>query len=227
MYQELNTKEWVNYGDELTPENINQRVPARLPHNAPMADWIAAQFEPGYQGWAIDVGASDGRFINSTWKLERERRWNVLSIEANPLMKPLLQSERTFVEMCAVGSASADGVDFHMHLDSLEAFSSLNPVTVSVKHQAGPRWKIVKVNVRTLEQIIAKWQFPRLDALCVDVEGGERDVLKGLDIEKWQPRVVVVECWTEGALDDILTERYERRWRQGDNDCYVRIPDVY
>jgi FkbM family methyltransferase len=219
--------EWANpdvqyAGDELTPENINEHTEMRLPHNGAMSNWIAAQFEDDYQGWAVDVGASDGRFINSTWGLEKELRWTVLCVEANPLMKPLLVSERAFVKMCAVSDKPDDNIDFHIHLDSLEAFSALKPIKSHPKYQAKARWGTVKVNVRTLDQILSEWSFPRLDALCVDVEGGEADVLRGIDLEKWAPRVVVVECWKEGELEKILSPMYERVWRSGDNDCYVR-----
>jgi len=224
MRKELENVEVFHHGDELTPETIGQKNEMRLPTNIPMSNWIRAQFEDGYQGWALDVGASDGRFINSTWDLERNHRWTVLSVEANPLMKPLLISERAFVEICAVGTEEADDVDFHVHLDSLEAFSALKPVSNNPKYQPGARWGIVKTKVRRADTLLAKWQFPRLDALCVDVEGGELDVLNSIDIPKWSPRVIVLESWKQGEFDEYLKERgYQRFWRSADNDCYVRV----
>ena len=194
-----------------------------LPVNAAMSNWIKGQFPEGYRGYCIDVGASDGMFINSTWVLEKHHRWTVLSVEANPYMKPLLLKRRAFVKSCAVGSSSADDVDFHMNADNLEAFSALSPVKNHPRFQqeAGGRWETVKVNVRTLEQLLAEAEFPILDALCIDVEGGERDVLAGLDLGRWHPKVVVVESWEEGGLDDALPG-YNRVWRQEANDAYVR-----
>lgn len=197
----------------------------KLPVNATLGNWIRGQFPKDYLGYCIDVGASDGMFVNSTWTLEKQHRWTVLSVEANPYMKPLLLKNRAFVKICAVGAESADGVDFHMNCDNLEAFSALNPIKdhPQFAHEAGGRWETVQVNVRTVEQLIAEAEFPRLDALCVDVEGGERDVLKGTDLSKWKPRVVVVEAWDQGSLDDYLCPRgYERVWTTASNDCYTR-----
>jgi FkbM family methyltransferase len=198
----------------------------QLPVNATMSNWIMGQFPKGYVGFCIDVGASDGRFVNSTWVLEKHHRWTVLSVEANPYMKSLLMKNRAFVKMCAVGSEPQDGVDFHMNLDNLEAFSALNPIRDHPLYQeeAGTRWDTVKVNVRTLEQLLKEAEFPRLDALCIDVEGGERDVLKGIDLGRWRPRVIVLESWGEGELDDALPD-YRRVWRQTANDCYLRRKD--
>jgi len=197
----------------------------RLPVNAEVSNWIAGQFEEGYRGHAVDVGASDGVFINSTWLLEKHLMWKVISIEANPLMKELLMKERAFVKMCAVASETAKDVDFHINLDNIESCSALKPVVEHwrFKKEKARRWSTVKVNVRTLEDILAEEEFTKLDALCVDVEGGELDVLKGIDLGKWQPRVIVVECWDNGGLDHYLVPKgYVRTWRSAENDCYLR-----
>lgn len=206
--------------DLLTLDNLGTKTPYRQAPDLPMSNWILSQFPPGYEGHAAEVGASDGRYVSPTWALEWQARWTVLCVEANPLIRPLLASERSFVECCAVGSADADGVDFHVHLDNLESFSALNPSRDRPRPSA--KWKTLKVNVRTLESILEKWQFRALDALCIDVEGGERDVLKGFNLEKWKPRVIVVESWEQGALDPILRTTYERVRRSADNDCYLR-----
>jgi FkbM family methyltransferase len=196
-----------------------------LPPNGPVNNWIAHQFPEGYRGYCIDVGASDGLFVNSTYLLEKDYRWTVLSVEANPAMKPLLVKHRAFVKICAVGPEPKDGADFHINLDNLEAFSSLTPQRghPRFREEAGKRWGTIKVDVRTLEQLLAEWEFPRLDALCVDVEGGELDVLKGINLRRWKPHVVVVESWEAGALDDYLVPKgYARLWRSADNDAYIR-----
>ena len=50
------------------------------PHNGTLAQWIADQFEPGYIGYGIDVGASDGVSINTTFNAQTT---NVLTIGLN------------------------------------------------------------------------------------------------------------------------------------------------
>ena len=194
-----------------------------LPVNGELNFWIAGQFPREYRGHGIDVGASDGRFVNSTILLEEKFRWMIVSVDANPHYKPLLLKNRAFVSICAVGKEPQDEADFHMNLDNLEAFSALNPVRQHprFKEEAGTRWGTIKVRVKTLDQLLKEWEFPKLDLLCVDVEGGERDVLAGMDWSLWKPKVVVVESWEEGELDDALPG-YERAWRTAANDCYIR-----
>ena len=196
-----------------------------LPPNSEVNYWLASQFPRNYRGWCIDVGASDGLFINSTVLLEKQFLWTVLSVDANPAYKHLLMKNRAFVKICAVGRKPAEGVDFHVNCDNLEAFSALNPVKnhPRYKEEAGKRWETIKVPVRTLDQLLAEWEFPKLDALTVDVEGGERDVLAGLDWDRWNPKVVLLESWEEGDLDTEMNPRgYERVWRSAQNDAYIR-----
>ncbi len=145
-------------------------------------------------------------------------------MEANPYYRGVLLQQRAFVKMCAAASKPADDAEFHIHLDNLEAFSSLAPSKhARLKAEAGERWATTRVPVRTLEQLLAEYEFPRLDALCIDVEGGELDVLMGLDLGKWLPRALVIECWDAGAHDEYLKQfGYRNVWRSVDNDCFTR-----
>jgi len=194
------------------------------PPNEGISRWILNLFPAGYVGYCVDVGASDGMSINSTYLLEKECRWTVISVEANPFFKPMLMKQRAFVKMCALSNKPADDAMFHMNLDNLEAYSSLRPSNhPRMLEEAGERWATVKVPVRTLEQLLAEFEFSRLDALCIDTEGTELDVLGGIDLKKWTPLGIVVESWDKGGHDAYLAQfGYERMWRSVDNDCYVR-----
>ena len=63
----------------------------------------------------------------------------------------------------------------------------------------------------------------RLDLLCVDTEGTELDVLKGCDIARWMPRVIVTECWdTTGPIDPYLESfGYVKSARNVHNDIFL------
>jgi hypothetical protein len=68
-----------------------------------------------------------------------------------------------------------------------------------------------------------KWQFPQLDALCIDTEGTELDVLKGCSLERWRPKVIVTECWDRvGPIDLYLEARnYKKTARNAMNDVWI------
>lgn len=193
--------------------------------NGYVGEWIRGHFPDGYIGHAIDVGASDGYSVNTTFHLERAHHWTVLSVEANPNFAPLLRKSRTWIEMCACGAEPRDEAMFHINVAHPEAYSALNPNRAKANadgNGAKTKWEATPVKVRTIDQLIEKWQFPKLDALCVDVEGDERDVLMGCDLVRWKPKVIVSEAWESGhEYPYLATFGYKLKARSADNDLYV------
>ena len=190
------------------------------PPNAQLSSFILAQFPAGHIGYGVDIGASDGVSINTTYMLEFAHRWNIISVEANPDYKGVLSARRAFVESCAVDWKAADSMVLHVNTDNPEAYSALRPQ----KARAGDvTWKTHTVPVKTVDDILAKWEFPRLDLLCIDTEGTELDVLRGCDMEKWKPRVVIVEQWeSPGPCTTYLQNLgYQATYHSAHNDCFV------
>lgn len=178
------------------------------PPNGGLSEIILRHFPNDYRGYCIDVGASDGISVNTTFLLEKKYRWNVLSVEANPEYRPYLHANRAFVEMCACGSVPQDSASFHIHLNNPEAFSALKiSKHKTVMPEPGAKWSHIRVPVRTIDQLMTKWSFPRLDVLCVDTEGTEVDVLNGCDLALWKPKVIVIESWDEtGPTHDYMKD---------------------
>ena len=199
---------------------VNHKV---WPPNRNLSKWILDQFEPGYVGYGIDVGASDGISINTTAALELDHRWTIVSVEANPAFASVLKHYRARVEMCACSDKPGEAT-FSVNTVNPEAFSSLRPqFREDLCPSDGVSFKAVTVPVKTVDQIIAAWEFPRLDLLCVDTEGTELDVLSGCDIARWNPRVIVTECWDKvGPIDPYLESfGYVKRARNVHNDIFV------
>lgn len=175
----------------------------RVPPNHGLSDIIADYFPPGYIGHAVDVGASDGTSISSTYGLETVRSWNVLSVEPNPEFWEHLIRDRAFVEKCACSDFTGTAI-MTINVDGPEAYSTIGEVPPEGLAKYSD-WKKIEVEVRTVEELLAKHSFPKLDVLCVDTEGTELRVLKGIDLSQWKPKVVVTECWDlTGPIDGYL-----------------------
>jgi len=53
--------------------------------------------------------------------------------------------------------------------------------------RSGAKWNTIIVPVRNRSSsLLPKWQFPRLDVLCVDVEGTESMCWKAATMVKWR-----------------------------------------
>ena len=85
--------------------------------------------------------------------------------------------------------------------DHAQQISSGSPEAVAhwSRHGKNPT-QSVEVPVVVLDQVIAEhWAGKPLHLLCIDVEGMEHEVLKGLNLGRHRPWVVVVEATLPGC----------------------------
>ena len=68
-----------------------------------------------------------------------------------------------------------------------------------------------RVPARTLSAVLDEQGLRTIDLLSVDVEGYEVDVLKGVDLERFEPSYIVVEDSRGGDVDRYLTARGYRK----------------
>jgi FkbM family methyltransferase len=174
--------------------------------SAKQDEWIAAQFPDDYLGWAVDAGAGDGVFQSNTMLLE-DRGWNVMCIEADYRNAHRLKNARRFFAMCAINDTGGEWATFHVAELPSPSEQSLKPRYQTLTHQ-------LKVPTMTLDQLLHIFDFPQLDVLCMDIEGGEMDALKGIDLKKWTPKVIVAEDWYGRDWLDVYLEPFGYRFVQ-------------
>jgi FkbM family methyltransferase len=200
-----------------------------------VAEYVMTLFPVGYKGVCIDVGAFHPTWISNSWLFE-QRGWDVYCIEPNPNCIELLKQQRKNVIEFACGAESKDGVDFYIYETSWAGPNSENQDywfgqaadTGLIKHKdtTGRLYKTIKVNVRTLDFILGWNWLPitQIDYLSIDVEKNEMDVLRGLDLNRWKPSVIVIENEFK-SIDQhawLSSYGYVCIHRIGVNDIYKR-----
>ena len=84
--------------------------------------------------------------------------------------------------------------------------------TLSRDHADGAK-KIINIKTLTLNEIILKTSYydKEIDFLSIDVEGSELDVLRGFDLNKYKPKIIVTEFiphhvkeYYETSIDQII-----------------------
>lgn len=188
--------------------------------------WLLDQFQPTFQGYAADIGAYDGVTHSNTLLLEQERRWTVLCVEPNPVVAKKLRANRAFVQICACDAQASAEEALYVHAKNTQCYTSLRPRVNHPVWHPDPEDEFIRVPtpVLTLDQCLERAEFPRLDLLCVDTEGMELDVLKGCDLDRWRPQIILAESWDEGTLDAHLAPLgYHRVRRMLVDDIYRRI----
>ena len=196
---------------------------------------IASYFDASQVGSCIEVGAADG-IRGSNTKYFEEKGWNVLCIEANPLHEKSLRNCRKLVRMYACGESNSEGklTVFHVGEGNIQSsITSLSPDSRLIedhKHIINERSQ-VPIEVRTLNWILGQEVtgtpfegLQHLDFISVDTEGTELEVLKGLDLNIYKVRILVVENnYNDGDIASYLKDRgYVLDQRYKINDFYLR-----
>lgn len=157
-----------------------------------------------YQGIFFHVGAFDPITISNSHHFYMNG-WTCYEFEAIPEnVEKLMQhrSGKSRVFQCAVSDEDKESVDFcivHTTPDWTASYSALGGVNDDYKAIFGwhPYFKTTTISVqqRKLNTIIEEniQDLMRIDILSIDVEGHEIQCLKGLDLSRYKPRVIVIE----------------------------------
>ena len=158
------------------------------------------------EGYFIEVGANEPTKSSQTWHLER-KGWRGVLVEPVPELCKELRRERphSVVVEAACGAPEQRG-SATLHVAEGLARSTLdrNAVALNVNFT-----RTETVAVKTLDDILEELKPPRVDFVSIDVEGLQLDVLRGFDLQKYHPRLLLVE----DHLHNLRTHRYLQRRR--------------
>lgn len=193
---------------------------------------IQKYFEPGYIGTCIDVGAGVGTERSNTYFFEKNR-WTCLCIEPNPDLYKHMRMYRRLALNLACSSYDKKSVPFQVYVvnqDNQEAISSLvvdQRLVESHKEIINKTYEI-QVEVKKLDTILSRINIEKIDFVSIDTEGTELDVLQGFDIERWSPKLLVVENnFNDTAIKEYLSQfGYILSERIEVNDFYVKSGEV-
>jgi FkbM family methyltransferase len=192
-------------------------------------------FPEGYVGTFIDIGMSHPITYNNTFLLE-VAGWEGICIEPNENYCNMSKGIRKNVYNFACGNINKDDEDFtivNISFGEEGAVSSLKVdprLMESHKHLIN-HVKKAKVKVRTLDFILQDSEIKDLeyiDVVSIDTENTELDVLKGFDILRWKPRLMIIENnFNEPHIEEYLKcFNYVKVKRYQVNDFYIPVFDT-
>lgn len=178
-------------------------------------------------GYFVEAGAFDGFHWSNTQMLAAHS-FHGLLIEPHPVyfdqcFQRHLYNPLITVVNCAVGFYNGPGL-----LYTGGSLSTLESQTVDIYSKiptlqsSGLNGQdYIQCQVNRLDDLLNKYAdgIPdnRLDVLSLDVEGGELAALAGLNLDKWRPRLAIVEThelypdirlsWKAGAVDTFFLPR--------------------
>lgn len=167
-------------------------------------------------GFYIDVGAFDGIEISNTYIFD-QMGWKGICFEAHPEIFKKLEKNRTdnsILYNMAVSDNSKKDVDFWIK----GRVSTLN------KEIKKKKFKKSKVKTISLNEVLDNFKDVKIDFISIDVEGHEKEVLNGFDIQKYKPEIILIEVQARKYkfnYDDILTSNgYKKIYSIGANEFW-------
>lgn len=184
-----------------------------------------------WNGFYVDVGAADP-VKNSLTHYFYERGWCGINIEPEPRFFSRLVATRTRDINLPVAIASEHG-EAQLTVVTEEGELSTLESKVAEQYVGHLELSHITVAAEPLEDVLRAHAVQPIDFLKIDVEGRERDVLASFDLQRWTPKVLVVEAtWPNGREPshhsweaDVLEAGYELGLFDGVNRFYARAAD--
>ena len=185
----MQTKKQMFFGEVQEGKHVDQVLRGYFPDHS-------------YKGIFFDVGAFEPIHISNSHHFYLDG-WDVYAFEANPAKIPLLEQHRQHVFNYAVSEHdSVEPLPFENVVINGDWTASFSAIKVSEKYKEIFGWndndrrvETVMVKQKTLNTIIRE-EIPDLshiDIMSLDIEGYELECLKGLDLIKYPPKVIVLE----------------------------------
>lgn len=181
----------------------------------------------------IDVGANDGNYGSNSALLELHG-WSCVLVEPNAdLCKQILAKRKPYKLFEYAASSKESEVTLYLVKGGALAhgLSTLVPNKENMERIESNNFSYeqTKVRSKTLDSMLLEAKVTNVDVVSIDVEGHELEALKGLSIEKWNPRIFILEDNSMFKSNDISvymsTYGYKPFFRTGVNDWYAHSSD--
>lgn len=160
------------------------------------------------RGFFVEVGANEPTSdYSQTWHLE-QRGWRGILVEPNPALFDKLVRHRAGSRVYNVACSAPGKIGVAELKIPFVADGTIDTgkaaLEVEIDHAGFPAYRTETVKVVTLDSILAENDVSGIDFLSIDVEGTELDVLKGFDVNRYRPRLIL--------LEDKLVYLNKHRW---------------
>ena len=199
--------------------------------------FILKYFKNLHKGFYIDIGAYHPFFLSNTHSLFR-KNWEGINIDINPVSIEIFNDARPndYNVNAAVSNKNKKYINYYtknmINLLSTTIISSAKLAFLNNSFTTR-RTKCCKLN-----DIISKTKFKnrKIDFLNIDTEKSEVDVLKSLNFNKYQPKLICIEIHLKDKNHKPLSlksnptylylknKKYKIIWRKGYS--FIFAPNV-
>ncbi len=167
-------------------------------------------------GFFVDVGANDGLIVSNTAHMEMNLGWRGICIEPHPIAFKKLKENRNCIKYnCCVSDDNVE-LDFLSVIGYAEMLSCIKE-NVSEEHlnrinteilKHGGSVEEIKVKSLRLQKILDDNNINKIDYLSIDTEGSELSVLKSINFNKTNIKIISAENSShDESVKNFLTDK--------------------
>jgi FkbM family methyltransferase len=164
----------------------------RVSYAQNMEDILLDRLFKDQKGTFMDVGANHPILDNNTYFFYL-RGWQGINLEPIRRLHDLFLEHRPEDTTLAVAASDTEGTLPFYEVKNYDGLSTLSPAIAKSYRQRG--FKVIEhqLPVRTIASLVKEYRISPPDLLCIDVEGYEDQVIRGIPLVTWRPKVLVVE----------------------------------
>jgi len=158
-------------------------------------------FKNKKNGIFVDIGAHDGISYSNTYFFEKKLSWSGICIEPMPNIFSKLKNNRNCI--CIKGCiADKNSEEEFLQVNGYSEMLSglvnkydpehVKRIDYEIKKFGGSKYTII-VKTYKLNDLLEEHNIYDIDLLSIDTEGGELDILKSIDFDKFFIKAIVVE----------------------------------
>lgn len=188
----------------IEDRTLPNKAVQKLRNKAAERELVQLFFCKSNEGYFLDIGANHPKNSSQTWHLEQKGWRGVLVEPISELCEKLRKDRpRSITVQAACGAPEQRGqVKFHVADGFACSTLEENGVSADVSFI---RTDIV--DLKTLDGILEEINPPEIDFVSIDVEGSQLNVLRGFNLPKYKPKLLLVE----DHLYNLKTHRYLRQ----------------
>jgi len=156
-------------------------------------EWVIRDFfKDQRDGLFVDVGAGDYRLDSNTFYLEERLGWHGIAVDPLRELEADYRKYRPHTRFFALFVSDVSGSQAEVFVsDRFSQRSSANRESAGLQ---GGKIAEISVPTVTLTDLLNLHGISHIDLLSIDIELSEPKALKGLDIDRFRPRLVCIEA---------------------------------
>lgn len=171
------------------------RPDARISYAQNAEDILLDRLFRDRPGTFMDIGANHPFIDNNTYFFYL-RGWRGVNVEPTRRGHALFREHRPADRNLAVAVSDVEGEMTFFEVDDADGLTGLSTLSAEVAEaRRAQGYSVVEhsVPIRTVASLIDEHEIEPPDLLSIDVEGNEGRVIAGIPLERWRPKVMVVE----------------------------------